>query len=186
MDACWLAFLVQNAGIISAVLLTVFTGGLWVTSIWQWCAINKQIKLQTIQWVAYKNWRCKRREGNPGRIQVLLDVVNQTSYPLTIPSPRIILHLGAQEKRFPFTSNWLLTPHNLQTPSVWISLTVEEIQQFSRNQHLQIQVQGDLSFIGVLKQRQPMAFEGILWCGQKTTWFEEKALECGQVRKRPK
>src|SRR5579863_9693252 len=32
----WLAFFGQIAAIVSAILLTFFTGGLWITSIWQW------------------------------------------------------------------------------------------------------------------------------------------------------
>ena len=87
MDACWLAFLVQNAGIISAVLLTVFTGGLWVTSIWQWCAINKQIKLQTIQWVAYKNWRCSAARGTPAESRSFSTSLTKPVTRLRFPVP---------------------------------------------------------------------------------------------------
>ncbi len=42
-----LAFFGQIAGIISAIFLAVFTGGLWVTSIWQWRASRTQAEFAT-------------------------------------------------------------------------------------------------------------------------------------------
>jgi hypothetical protein len=42
----WLTFFGQIAGIVTAILLTAFTGGLWWTSIQQWRAISGQIRAQ--------------------------------------------------------------------------------------------------------------------------------------------
>jgi hypothetical protein len=162
--------------IAATVVLLVFTLGLWWTSARQWRAIARQVELQTIQWVAYQNWRSQARDGSQGRILVLLDVVNQSSFPLTLINASIVFELDAKEEFLRLTPNCLLTPNNPQTPSVWISLTDVQFQEFLRNEHLQILVRGDLSYIGVRKQVQRQTFEGILWCGQKNTWFQEKRI----------
>jgi hypothetical protein len=41
----WLTFFGQIATIVSSILLTIFTCGLWITSIWQWRAIKEQAQI---------------------------------------------------------------------------------------------------------------------------------------------
>jgi hypothetical protein len=45
-------------------------------------AIEQQTKLQSVQWVALKNWRGEFRQ--PYMFNITVDVVNETNFPLTL------------------------------------------------------------------------------------------------------
>jgi hypothetical protein len=107
---------------ITTVLLLLFTGGLWITSIWQWRAIERQATLmqaQFDQWIELTNWRCVGKPRD-NKLKIMVDLTNPTGFPITLTG-----NLTGGEEEWP-ADNEFFSPSSPRSIEFKISITNDQ------------------------------------------------------------
>lgn len=138
---------------------------------------------QMVQWVKYNKWHSwfvlneghKTNAWPAAHLHIKLEIENTTAFPLTLPDSRISLTFGEfNKRRIEFRVDTILLPNTPQTVDFhgW-PLSAEQVELFYVY-GIPIQVEGDLSYIGVLGKLTPQVFCGQLNCLASGTTFEEE------------
>ena len=150
--------------------------------------IERQTNLQEIaytQWIVVKNWRSEMmNEPNPmrypdgspvQRLRIRLEIVNESQFPLTL-SDSIIAFKGRRSDeigtlKFYAPQNFPLFPNVPYIVDVPIILNNEEAATFEGG-YFFIRIEGNFTYIGVLKKTENYPLHGLLWCGKSGTKFD--------------
>jgi hypothetical protein len=153
-------------------------------------AARDSVRLQEramAQWVDITNWRSeliaadicpKYADGTVRKqLRVRVDILNQTSYPLTLTEGEIIFsnNFGGRVMRTKFytAQDFFLTPCLPHTADVPIDISDGNLVSFE-DDLLNIRIDGGFSHIGVLEKPVTQPLVGNLVCGKSGTRFDSE------------
>lgn len=127
----------------------------------QTVAIEQQTKLQSVQWVALKNWRSSR--PRPDWLKIEVDVFNETSFPLTLIA--CAFRFGSIESHS--ILHLTVTPGAYHTLDFNRTLLPDEVAAYATNCTV-FGIRGAITFTGV-GGRVTQPFGGLISASQSSS-----------------
>lgn len=178
--------------------LLVAVGGLqaWLLRL-TWRTIKRQVAIQEAgmqQWVEVRNWRVAedtafedpRGSIDPPRkrLRLEVDIVNGSKLPLTITDCGFAIQGTEIPCSFRISRPFYLTPKTPIVPVVHMVINESQFILYITGR-LTFKVEGDLSYIGVLKRPKRQPLDGVLGCSPTRTSFDILMVPEGSEDEKP-
>jgi len=106
-------------------------------------ATNRSVELQSVQWVTLKNWRS--RLSQPYMLNIEVDLINETSFPLTLRGTTFQVGTAKFEGALDIT----VVPHAVHTVGCIRQLLQEEYTDYLSDNGTTFGLRGAIRFVGV-------------------------------------
>ena len=141
--------------------------------------IKRQMGIQEAemqQWIEVGNWKAERESTARGKgLRITVEIANPTSFPLMISQGQIRVASRRGGTNTWITGDYYLIPKSPLIVTFHFQITDIEHDQEFQNGRMDFNVEGSLSYVDTLKNRNTQPVGGVLTCNSKRTHLTPRA-----------